>query len=846
MLRSLLTSRIRLGGFTHAAQRSPIMEERPKEKYVPPKARKAKERGVAQPHEASHPQQLPYPAGPSGITGGSFKKRAKAMKYDKKKLAKQAQQLAQMPPPPQQGELPHHVYHAGPPQAALPPIAYAQLTPQQAQAQHDERYGRQSYRDVRDYDDAPAASGSQPGFAQQQAEQRRQWEAQQQQQQMQWQQQQRQQEDWHAQQQWHMQQQQQQQHMQQQWQPQHPQHQWPQQQQQQAWNYQVPHAYRQPPPVPPQYQSYALPQLEPWAYPGAQAAQLYVPPHRQQQQQQQAEASSEDQSSRLGGWREQHRASWRDMEAQAQSSHAARRSSSPSASRALHTSSTAAAPARARKKGQRASSPLPLPLAPRTSYLAGTLSASSRYPSSSTSTGGAPRPSPLPLLLLDLNGTLVFRGGAGNSANPTRRPYLSAFLAYALGVHAAPMEHEQRRAAWGAWEEERAADEAAGGLAGATPHGADFWTHSPSVDQGEAWKSHALEPAPARGATFRILLWSSAQRRNVDAMARAILAPEQAEHVLRVWARDTLVPHRWMGHKAASTKDLEIVWAALNVHAAERGGGQAQEAEREGARRLMAQYRAEVDLTFASEEGVECCASNEEEQQEGTGPAAARLAALEAQAFIVPPSTSAHEPQGRGYGQHNTLLLDDSPDKARLQPYSHLLLPEFDAGRAALVKRWRRERDEVRAGEEGAGAASSAEAEEAEAEQRSADSHLAAPRHVSPQPAAAAAAEPAPHERELDNVLLQLVGVLAHARWERNVSAWIRAGALGYFGGMPQPGMEGHPSVDELDEGGEEEGAEDEEGELRLDAPPEGRTQAFWAREGRKALKQAGIACSVD
>lgn len=293
-----------------------------------------------------------------------------------------------------------------------------------------------------------------------------------------------------------------------------------------------------------------------------------------------------------------------------------------------------------------------------------------------------------------------------------------------------PQEHFDKRAlewtSWDAMESEKQETEAAHSI---RPHGSHFWG-----------KNVVAEPVPGPEATFRLLLWSSAQPQNVDLMARAILSPPQAEQLLRVYARDTLVIRRLYGHKAPSVKDLEILWAALNNADARRGRGES---------RLFADARDRERDQVGSGEGQ----GYEEE-----------LRALWESSVALPIKVEGTEEyrDGQGYGPHNTLLLDDSVDKARLQPFNHILVPEFDQRRAKIASQTR----ESQMRSEGNGVT----ADETAAHQTNDDEDRA----DSVEPPA----------EEVDDILLQVVGVLEHARHQTNVSSWIRFGGLGDVGGM--------------------------------------------------------------
>ncbi|PWN24810.1 hypothetical protein BDZ90DRAFT_96792 [Jaminaea rosea] len=373
-------------------------------------------------------------------------------------------------------------------------------------------------------------------------------------------------------------------------------------------------------------------------------------------------------------------------------------------------------------------------------------------------------PGPPPLLVLDLNGTLVFRGASRSNNNaPSRRPYLSSFLAYCLGFEDASyapdsLDHDeaaanQRRSEWKCRamlpreEQNRSAPR---------PHGSHFWasSSSPSTFASTLPPSHP-------NSSFRLLVWSSAQPQNVDSMVRSMLHPQQAEQLVRCWGRDTLVPMRFYNTKAPSVKDLEIIWDALA-------------GDKNGERRVMAEVR------------------DREDRQSG-------VSTTERDDTMVPCL----------YGAHNTLLLDDSPSKARLQPYNHLLVPEFDGPRASAAEAYRNQarQDNKKAKGKSAGGRKVDSDEEDEGLE------------------------------QVDTVLLQAVGVLEHARYQKNVAAWIRSGGLGRFAGVEQPGTSGNAVQSSTMDRSKE-----CELEPNLDVPSNERTEAFWRREGRRALSRNQVA----
>lgn len=302
----------------------------------------------------------------------------------------------------------------------------------------------------------------------------------------------------------------------------------------------------------------------------------------------------------------------------------------------------------------------------------------------------------------------------------------------------------------------------------AGPHGTDYWplahrtsTHSASCG---VIAQKLVEPTPSSTATFRSLIWSSCLTKNLELTIRALFTPGQAEQLLRIYGRDTLIPRLWLARKAKSIKDLEIVWESLSVAVDRRVEQEVPEEEK----RVLAQYRLDHPAPTRHSQHA---------------------------------SRSQTLSGGAIFDQRNTITIDDSPEKVHLQPYNTALVPEFDEERAEVFKTWRQVA-KVRL-------------------------HQG---FSSPPPPA-----------DMDDVLLQAVGVLAHARWQRNISAWIRAGGLGFFGGLKHPGVHAQEPLESHVEANED-GAT----EPRLDAPLEQKTQRFWAREGRNALKAAGIACEID
>lgn len=172
------------------------------------------------------------------------------------------------------------------------------------------------------------------------------------------------------------------------------------------------------------------------------------------------------------------------------------------------------------------------------------------------------------------------------------------------------------------------------------------------------------------------------------------------------------------------------------------------------------------------------------------------------------------------YDERSTVLLDDSPLKAVYQPWSQIVIPEYD----------KPEYNDSR---------NAAERLESYS-QEPVDKDGYRVRAYSPsQPTdvgieslavsnAEAKADPA-SEPGMDNILLAVVGILEDMRTVANVPAWMRAGGIQ------------KPTGDRLDA----------TGEVTLETLPsfkdyvhwyaEPTTHAYWVERGKAALKRKGI-----
>ena len=128
---------------------------------------------------------------------------------------------------------------------------------------------------------------------------------------------------------------------------------------------------------------------------------------------------------------------------------------------------------------------------------------------------------------------------------------------------------------------------------------------------------------------FHVMIWSSAQPQNVTAMLNATFSPEQRERLVAVWARDTLgLTPTQMRRKIVVYKRLDKVWAKLGVEKQVVG----------------------AVGTAAATSSVDSSDGNGENAAPGP------------------------------WGQHNTILIDDSAVKATAQPYNLVEISSWEGG----------------------------------------------------------------------------------------------------------------------------------------------------------------------
>ncbi|KAI0698025.1 hypothetical protein BC835DRAFT_1413355 [Cytidiella melzeri] len=241
--------------------------------------------------------------------------------------------------------------------------------------------------------------------------------------------------------------------------------------------------------------------------------------------------------------------------------------------------------------------------------------------------------------------------------------------------------------------------------------------------------------APETRAWLDVMVWSSAQPHSVEDMVAKCFALDK-ERLLAVWARDTLGLTQDHYHRKVQTvKDLNTPWSKLSS---------------------MAQSRLTSTL-------------------DGGGPSYA-------------------SPSAR-HSALTTLLLDDSPRKAELQPYNHFCVPEYSAEmRAKDLEILKLERSMADNGHEvndqfdmshdpkkldwKVDVKDDADADTTRERRRKEKKEARRIKAVS------AASEL--QDKAYDETLLAVIGVLSEIKPQRNVAAWIRAGGLWGNGICPE------------------------------------------------------------
>ena len=253
------------------------------------------------------------------------------------------------------------------------------------------------------------------------------------------------------------------------------------------------------------------------------------------------------------------------------------------------------------------------------------------------------------------------------------------------------------------------------------PTGSEFWLR-------ENYNWYWSPPA----TRVHLMIWSSATIESVEKMIEKMTDfTTQRAMFERVWSRGTLVSKFDYFRKAGTTKDLSIVWDELNRWLAFEHKRTSQNDSPSFISRAWAQDRLDRSVRQRKQYYEKSDApslalpvlSGEENLYRETilRTTTKKLDSIYGSLLTEP------------FGPHNTVLLDDSIHKARCQPNNHLCIPEYDKQRASKYSNYLNNTSDKGAAE------------------------------------------------ELDDYLLQLVGVLDFLQNVPDVEQWIQEGGATTF-----------------------------------------------------------------
>ncbi|KAF8229156.1 hypothetical protein L208DRAFT_1364208 [Tricholoma matsutake] len=226
------------------------------------------------------------------------------------------------------------------------------------------------------------------------------------------------------------------------------------------------------------------------------------------------------------------------------------------------------------------------------------------------------------------------------------------------------------------------------------------------------------------------MIWSSAQPHSVADMVTRCFGQRKHE-LVAVWARDTLgLEEKDYHRKIQTTKDLAKPWAALPL-------------------------RTNSNSNSNSDSGTTTRSS---------------------------PFPTESQPQPQAHSAHTTLLLDDSPLKAHLQPWNHLCIREYNADeRSADLALQERERT-LRKRREDAERSTSSSISYPSSEEKEADVASIGTgsknRKYPKKKSKNLQTEPEEDGKKYDQSLLAVIGILDALKHESNVAGWIRSGRM--------------------------------------------------------------------
>ncbi|WFD20847.1 hypothetical protein MCAP1_003101 [Malassezia caprae] len=331
------------------------------------------------------------------------------------------------------------------------------------------------------------------------------------------------------------------------------------------------------------------------------------------------------------------------------------------------------------------------------------------------------------LLVLDLNGTLLYRKKQSNGRSVPGGPVTPRPYLQALLRYCLGPYYDMKN---GELAREWPEDLRDSVSLNYQPLGSQYWLRAPQA----AW---CPPPTPVQ-----VLIWSSATKENVNRMVETMLPkPVQRGLLQRVWARETLVVPRLLGVKVDTTKDLSIAWDELNQwerYLFTRETPQSTPS-------FLSRARAEDRLIYFRQDRR---TGERREKRKAVGADAPQPFKNVSDELIAETQfrlcdNGAHSSYGplltEPFGPHNTVLLDDSAKKAQCQPFNHICIPDYGKSQA------RRYRE-----------------------------------YTSGDPADVA-------EEELDDYLLQFVGVLDALEHVDDVAQWIQDGGAASFSDTQTP-----------------------------------------------------------
>ncbi|KAJ7261721.1 hypothetical protein B0H12DRAFT_333335 [Mycena haematopus] len=185
---------------------------------------------------------------------------------------------------------------------------------------------------------------------------------------------------------------------------------------------------------------------------------------------------------------------------------------------------------------------------------------------------------------------------------------------------------------------------------------------------------------PAVFAWLDCMVWSSAQPHNVAEMVERVFGGGEGAGsgpILRaVWARDTLgLGREAFYRKTQTTKDLAKPWAFFATPKSDRSSPPHSDASRVRAASPTLRYSPSAPSPRALSPPPTPAPSSSAPQ---SSPGSDDFVQPPAIAMDSIPEPAPPRPSYR-HGPLTTLLVDDSPLKARLQPWNHLCVSEYDA-----------------------------------------------------------------------------------------------------------------------------------------------------------------------